>query len=223
MAAAFTGRDVPQRASDEYIRATFDHFAGNFEKQLQRLEYKAPELVATATADTLGTPRGELDVLDAGCGTGWCGPSARPYARRLTGVDLSPAMVDRARSRQIYDDLIVAELTEYLRNCHDSFDLIVSADTLVYFGDLQEVFVAAARSLRPGGVLIFTAERAGSDHPADSGFRLQHHGRYCHTEEYIRATLHKAGLAVRCVAGVVLRKEMDQPVNGLLVTAIKGD
>ena len=36
-----------------------------------------------------------LDVLDAGCGTGLCGPLVAPYARRLVGVDLSEAMLAR--------------------------------------------------------------------------------------------------------------------------------
>ena len=30
-------------------------------------------------------------MLDAGCGTGLCAPLLRPYASRLTGVDLSKA------------------------------------------------------------------------------------------------------------------------------------
>ena len=129
-------------------------------------------------------------------------------------------MVERARDRQVYDELIVAELTEYLSGAAGQFDLIISADTLVYFGDLRPVLAAAAGALRPGGVLIFTVERAGDDRPAEPGFYLQHHGRYCHQEEYVRATLRDAGFEVRQRDPVVLRKEMDQPVRGLLVTAV---
>ncbi len=132
-----------------------------------------------------GEPRGTLDVLDAGCGTGWCGPHVRPYARHLTGVDLSPAMVRQAGDRQVYDELIVAELTEYLGGAAGQFHIIISADTLVYFGDLRAVFTAAAGALRSGGFLIFTVERAGDDHPSVPGFWLQHHGRYCHAEGYV--------------------------------------
>ena len=48
-------------------------------------------------------------------------------------------MIEKARARQVYDDLIVAELTAYLQSAAGSYDLIASADTLVYFGDLRPV------------------------------------------------------------------------------------
>ena len=65
-----------------------------------------------------------------------------------------------AREKQIYDELTQAELTAYLRDHPDGFDVIVTADTLVYFGALEEVAAAAAAALRPGGVLVFTVEEA---------------------------------------------------------------
>ena len=73
---------------------------------------------------------------------------------------------------------------------------MASADTLVYFGDLRPVAAAAAGALRTGGLLIFTVEKAGSADPEGRGFFLQPHGRYCHTEDYVRRTLAEAGLSV---------------------------
>ena len=81
-------------------------------------------------------PSHRLDVLDAGCGTGLCGALVAPFARRLTGVDLSDGMLAHAKDKNVYHALVKAELTEYLRANREAFDLIVSADTLVYFGDL---------------------------------------------------------------------------------------
>ena len=128
-------------------------------------------------------------------------PLLRPYARRLTGVDLSPAMVEQARQRQIYDALIVGELTAHLAAGTERYDLIASADTLVYFGDLRPLLAAAAQALRPGGLLVFTVEKAGPGVPAGRGFFLQHHGRYCHARG-LRAERTGRGRAGRPGGGV---------------------
>src|SRR6185436_3931783 len=73
MIAACTGRDVPQRASDGFIEQTFDGFAGSFDSKLAKLQYRAPALVAEMLAASGIEASKSLDLLDAGCGTGWCG------------------------------------------------------------------------------------------------------------------------------------------------------
>jgi len=222
MAASFTGRNVPARAADDFIRYFFDHFAQTFDKKIEQLEYHAPELVAVEVARALGAPRAALDVVDAGCGTGRCGQFLRPYANRLIGVDLSPAMLEKARARQAYDDLIEVELTAYLQAAKtESCDLIASADTLVYFGDLKPFTIAAARVLRSGGSLIFTLEKADDAQPVEPGFLLQPHGRYCHTEHYVRSVLRAASLGLGQITPGVLRLELGRPVHGMVVCARK--
>ncbi len=129
-------------------------------------------------------------------------------------------MLDRARHRGVYSDLVKGELTEYLRACHASFDLIVSADTLVYFGRLDEVMRAAAGAMRSGGVLAFTVEEAAADCP-DEGFRINPHGRYSHCRSYVARTLSDAGFHVETIDSAILRLEGGAPVEGLVVTARK--
>ena len=132
-------------------------------------------------------------MLDAGCGTGLCGPLLSPYARRLVGVDLSEGMLTRAKEKVTYDTLEQCELTQYLGDNRGRFDLIVSADTLVYFGDLDPVVSAAAGALRSTGLLIFTLEHAvGAAEDVD--YRLEFHGRYAHARAYIERVLAKSGL-----------------------------
>jgi len=217
MLASVTGAGVPERASDDFVKKTFDTFAGSFDQVLEKLQYRAPALIVDAVAETLGTPAAALDVLDAGAGTGWCGPPLRPYARRLVGVDLSAGMLSKAAERKVYDDLVTAELVGYMRGHVGAFDLIVSADTLVYFGELGEAMQSAAGALRPGGHLVYTVEHA-VDEPA-AGHRLNPHGRYSHAEGYIRRVLADAGLEPLAVKRVHLRMEIGRPVDGLLVVA----
>jgi predicted TPR repeat methyltransferase len=219
MLAACSGRDVPARASDGFVEKTFDSFAGSFDSKLAKLQYRAPALVAGMLADSEATASKRLDVLDAGCGTGLCGPLIAPYARRLVGVDLSARMMMQARDRHVYDELYKVELTAYLRDNPGSFDVIVSADTLVYFGPLEEVVAASASALRPGGRLIFTVEQlngAGSD----AGYSLSAHGRYSHAREYLERVLASADLRPEIVPAE-LRLEAGDPVAGWVVRATK--
>lgn len=215
MLSACSGRDVPARASDAYVESTFDAFAESFDAKLARLDYRAPQLVADAVV-RLAAPGAMLDALDAGCGTGLCGPLLKPRTRRLVGVDLSTGMLKRAATRAVYDELEHAELTAYLAAHPAAFDLVVSADTLVYFGALDAVLGAAATCLRPGGILAFTVEALDDDSAAD--YRINPHGRYSHCADYVRRTLANMSFSDIDIESAELRREGGKPVAGLVVS-----
>jgi predicted TPR repeat methyltransferase len=216
--SACTGQEVASRASDDCVRNIFEAFADSFDEVLERLQYRAPALVGQAAAEVLGPPASRLDILDAGCGTGLCGEPFKPFARRLVGVDLSLEMLKQAARRRLYDELILGELTAFVGAVAAGWDLVISADTLVYFGDLAPVMTAARRGLRAGGHLVFTLERA-SDEEAPQGFRINPHGRYSHTEAYVRRVLAAAQLEPRQVVAAHLRLELKKPVEGFVVVA----
>ena len=219
MLAACTGREVPARASDGFVKDTFDSFAASFESKLAQLSYRAPKLVALMLEDSGIAPAKDKDVLDAGCGTGLCGPLLAPWARTIVGVDLSRGMLDRAREKHVYDDLVEGELTAYFREHPGAWDIIVSADTLVYFGALDAVIPAASAALKPGGLLIFTVERA-EETDAD-GYRLELHGRYCHRRHYVERVLREAGLTPE-IAESDLRMEVGRTGGGTGDTGDEG-
>ena len=160
-------------------------------------------------------PVGTLEVLDAGCGTGLCGPILRPYARTLMGVDLSSEMLERARARGLYDALVVAELTGFLGEHRGRFDLIVASDVLCYFGLLAPVFGAVVTALRPGGRFLFTVEQ---DFCGATPFALQPNGRYRHAADALFAAAAAVGFIVtEAFTPITLRQENGLAVRGLLV------
>jgi predicted TPR repeat methyltransferase len=219
MLAACGGEAPPARADDAYVREVFDRFAESFDEQLlKNLDYRAPEVLVDALTDVLGAAEGALDVLDAGCGTGLCGPLIRPHARRLDGVDLSSGMLEKARLRGGYDELVAAELTAYLKDHPQTWDVVLSADTLVYFGDLAEVLAATHAALRAGGRVAFTLEAMDVD---EDRSELSSSGRYRHTRRYVERVLDAAGFVDISMAASALRKEVGKPVSGWVVVARK--
>jgi len=217
---ACTGTDVPARASDAFVEVTFDRFAASFDSRLEGLLYRAPQLLAAEVAAIHGEARKQLDVLDAGCGTGLCGPLMAPYARRLVGVDLSGEMLARAQGRSLYDALHKAELTAFLASTRQEYDLVISADTLCYFGELTEVAAAACHALRPGGYLAFTVE-ALDEGQTSAGHRLEGHGRYAHARSYLHSTFATRGFVDLRVEEAHLRIEAGRPVKGFVVSCRK--
>jgi predicted TPR repeat methyltransferase len=218
--AACSGDDVPERASDGYVEHLFDNFASTFDAKLAKLRYRAPQLVADALCSSAPAPARQFDIADIGCGTGLCGPLVKPWAKRLSGCDLSGAMLDRARQRDVYDVLEKGELVQFLEGHPDSFDIVVSADTLCYFGDLHGVAEAARRALRAGGQFLFTVEAWTEEDKAP--YRLLANGRYAHRFAYLQSVLSHAGLHPQRIVGEVLREESALPVHGWLVTASLG-
>ena len=216
--AACTAEDVPARAPDGFVTAIFDEMAESFdEKLVGKLSYRGPEIVAGLLDGYLAVD-GALDVLDGGCGTGLCAPVLAPYARHLTGVDLSLCMLAKARERKLYDELVEAELTAYLLDRKNTFDLIIMADSLIYFGDLAALFAAVGQALRPTGAFAFTVE-AILEFEQQIDYRLNPSGRYGHSHRYLDEALDAAGLVLLRSDDVVLRSEFCRPMQGIGVLA----
>lgn len=209
------GLSAPDRASDNYVKKLFDNFAGSFEEQLTRLGYHASDMVA-ALAEITG-PEGGLVILDAGCGTGLAAASLRRAASRLVGVDISPGMLEKAREKGLYDELVEMELGDFLKSREAAFDLIAAFDVFNYFGDLEPILGDAARALLPGGKLAFSVECGETER----SFTLEPHGRYSHNNEYILDIIKRSGLSLRKVQETVLRYEFGKAVNASLILAAK--
>jgi len=178
---ALEGGHGTDRSPEDYIVEHFDQFADQFDAQLVgALGYDIPKKLSALLAPAL-LDRRPNEILDAGCGTGLCGPFLRPLARHLVGVDLSSKMLGHAARRGCYHQLICEDIVKFLGHSQRAFDLIVAADVMVYFGDLAPLLTSSAYALRPGGLLAFSTESHDGD-----GFLLLPSGRFSHAPDYVQ-------------------------------------
>jgi predicted TPR repeat methyltransferase len=206
----------PPRASDRTIQQIYKGFSATYEARMRDdLQYQGPERIREAIVSVMGNPHA-LSVLDLGCGSGLSGTVLKPWAANLLGVDLSPEMIELARKREIYDRLEVAEITSWLSESKETFDLIVSCDVMIYFGDLHQVIAGAAKRLRPGGVFALSMERGES-----APYHLTDTGRYAHHPEHVHEAVAAAGLSVGYLDEAFLRMEYGVPVTGLFAVLKK--
>jgi predicted TPR repeat methyltransferase len=204
-----------------HVRRLFDQHAPRFDESLlQHLDYCGPQLLreaVTAVARSGGGQARFAAMLDLGCGTGLAGAAFRAMVDRLTGVDLSAAMIDAARRKAVYDRLETGELVEFLAAeaaAQARYDLVVAADVLVYVQDLAAAAAAVRRVLAPGGLFGFTVETHAGD-----GVLLRESLRYAHGAAHVRAAMAGAGLELARLAEVSTRTERGEPVAGLLGVA----
>jgi len=206
------------QAPPAYVRATFDSFAQQFDRHLvDTLDYHIPEMLSSAVRAL--SPPAQMDILDLGCGTGLCGDCLRDLARRLVGVDLAPKMLEVARGRGCYGELVLAEAGQYLSSlASPGFDLVVAADVLIYIGDVGQVFSEVARVLRPAGWFAFSVEQPSQ---ACDSYRLEQSGRYAQSLAYVRKLAREHGLIERSCRDVAIRKHGAQALPGQLLVLQK--
>lgn len=111
-------------------------------------------------------------VLDLGCGCGI--PVAAVLAQRhqVTGVDLSPVQIERARAIVPSATFLCADMTD-LTFPAASFDAIVAFYSIIHvpLAEQPALFVRLAQWLKPGGYLL-----AALGHTAWTGTEADWHG-----------------------------------------------
>jgi predicted TPR repeat methyltransferase len=109
-------------------------------------------------------------------------------------------MLAKAAERNVYAQLVQADIVDFLREHPTAFDLVMAADVLIYLGDLAGLFEALAGALRPGGYFAFSVEVAAN------GWTVLPSGRFAHADAYVR-DLAASGFEVLEHEVTMLRRE----------------
>jgi predicted TPR repeat methyltransferase len=149
-------------------------------------------------------------AIDLGCGTGLVGVALAGAGAEITGVDLSPRMLEIAAGRGAYARLERGEIVEVLsRIPAGSVHAVLAADVFIYVGNLEAVFTEVARVLAPGGLFAMSVE--GLD---DGSYQLQPTGRYAQSASYLRTLAAQTALQERSIERARIRREGRAHVEG---------
>ncbi|MFA7484108.1 MAG: methyltransferase domain-containing protein [Vulcanimicrobiota bacterium] len=101
-------------------------------------------------------------LLDVGCGSGGITRVLRPFwpdVQELVGFDLDGGEVRQARTKSLYDELVVCpgDRTPFPSG---SFDFLFSNSVLEHIADLDSVLKELSRVLKPTGRFAFTVPTA---------------------------------------------------------------
>jgi predicted TPR repeat methyltransferase len=209
---ALIGRaDSPPELPPAYVARLFNDYAWRFDKHLvKNLGYRAPALIAEALS-AMAPGRRFASALDLGCGTGLMGEALRDRVERLAGVDLSAAMIAKARERGVYDEFNIGDAVAPMRERPSAFDLIVAADVFVYVGDLTPLFAAVGTALASDGLFAFSVETFEGH-----GFKLEPTMRFAHSRAYLEATAREAGFGSLHIQSASTRREAGAEAAGLI-------
>ncbi|MEV5559300.1 class I SAM-dependent methyltransferase [Nonomuraea wenchangensis] len=144
--------------------AAYEGVAHRYDELNARMDTAALVDRFVEAADRHGS--GGRRLLDAGCGTGRSSLAFRERGFDVTGYDLSPAMVERARHRPGADGtrFLVGSLQQPPPGL-TGFDVVACVDVpmtyLTSTHDLRRALEAARGQLADGGVLLFDLNTIG--------------------------------------------------------------
>lgn len=211
--SALKQHNIANKAPVDYVNHLFDQYAPYYEKHLKDvLKYDVPEkILKTLELENPFLSDCRWKIVDLGCGTGLCGTLFKPYANQLIGVDLSENMLEIAKQKNIYDELINDDITAAL-NLFSEVDLIIAADVFTYVGNLAPIFSQVKLSLKSKGLFVFTVEKTN-----EKDFVLQTSIRYAHSKAYLDGLIALHHFEVVRFENIELRKQNGSPVEGYLV------
>lgn len=208
--AALQG-NTPDNIPSDYVKTLFNAFSSGFDRHMtDELGYRTPKqlLEFLAQQAPLGQKRFAA-AIDLGCGTGLSGNAFRHRIDHLTGVDLSTLMLEKARTKGIYDRLAAGDIGQFLLNEPGRYDLFIAADVLVYMGDLVPIFAACRSRAMAGAHMVFSTEN-GKTKP----YRLLPTGRFAHHSSYVHETARACRWQVTAFGQAPIRKESGAWIQG---------
>lgn len=147
-------KKVTELQDGDSSAAIYDEWAGDYETDLvDQFGYVSPRTAANALAELLDDP--STTIADYGCGTGLVGTELQRHGfTQLHGIDYSAGMLEVARTKNCYRQLIQADLTQPLSIPDDRYGAMICVGVMGAGHLMPEHFASLFRTVEPGGPIV---------------------------------------------------------------------
>jgi len=149
-------------------RRYYDSWAESYEDDFAAAEgYAYPERIAGLLAGLIRNSTGR--IADIGCGTGLIGFHLRKLGvtAPLDGLDISQGMLEIAARKNVYAELLLADLTDPSSLPETRYDALISAGTFTLGHLGPDALINALRLAEPGGLALIGIN---AQHFGEKGF-----------------------------------------------------
>ena len=147
---------VSTLAQGDSSRDIYDDWSDSYDAHLQsEFGYISPEVAAREFAQRLA--QRDSPVIDFGCGTGLAGSalSAQGFTC-IDGADISSGMLEQARAKQVYRNLLCIDLTAPIPLDDECYDAGLCIGSLGAGHVGAEHVAEMLRPVRTGGLFVLT-------------------------------------------------------------------
>lgn len=115
----------------EDTKRVYGEWASTYEETMTAHGYRSPWVVASVLMVRVSDK--QTRILDVGCGTGMTGVSlAKVGFTDVDGLDVSPEMLDQARAKSVYKNLVTADLLQTVDIADETYGAAVSVGTFTF-------------------------------------------------------------------------------------------
>jgi predicted TPR repeat methyltransferase len=152
--------EVYAASTPQKIAEIYDRWSDTYDDYMETVGYRHPAICVSLFARRV--PASDDPMLDAGVGTGLIGEMMRLIGYdRIDGIDISAGMLEKARAKDIYAGLHLADMTKELDLPQDHYRGIISCGVFTTGHVGSEGVLPLLAVCRPGGHIVTTIKTGG--------------------------------------------------------------